>query len=183
MLPDEKLFLKVLATLNEAQARWCVARETLARGIIELLAHRSDSGKFWRRALRSSLFGHQSRFVGPFVCVPVLGACFRLTGSAPEFRLPIFFPPDFHSEDRLVLFPFSARPDVPPRPHPRVFRLVWYERRVCIRFSARWHRPQRARFPANGGYHEDLNPCRSAAVAAVQDALRLAVRCRSHPEP
>jgi hypothetical protein len=32
MLPDEKLFLKVLATLNEAQARWCVARETLARG-------------------------------------------------------------------------------------------------------------------------------------------------------
>jgi Rhodopirellula transposase DDE domain len=32
MLLDEKLFLKVLATLSEAQARWWIARETLARG-------------------------------------------------------------------------------------------------------------------------------------------------------
>jgi hypothetical protein len=32
MVAKEKLFLKVLGTLNEAQARWYVARESLAQG-------------------------------------------------------------------------------------------------------------------------------------------------------
>jgi hypothetical protein len=32
MVADEKLFLKVLGTLNEAQARWYVAREAIAQG-------------------------------------------------------------------------------------------------------------------------------------------------------
>jgi hypothetical protein len=32
MAADEKLFLKVLGTLNEAQARWYVAREAIAQG-------------------------------------------------------------------------------------------------------------------------------------------------------
>src|SRR5919108_5403230 len=32
MVAEEKLFLKVLGTLNEAQARWYVAREAIAQG-------------------------------------------------------------------------------------------------------------------------------------------------------
>ncbi len=32
MVADEKLFLRVLGTLNEAQAHWYVAREVIARG-------------------------------------------------------------------------------------------------------------------------------------------------------
>ena len=64
MAADKKLFLKVLGTLNEAQARWYVAREAIAQGRGGLKAMHQLTG------MAGPLFCAASKRCVPGGCAP-----------------------------------------------------------------------------------------------------------------
>ena len=118
------------------------------------------------RTLRFTWFGHQSRFVCAWVA-PVTGQLVSVAMSSPSFELlnELRSLPTFHSHGRRagprlltrvihrsytlrrslveILAPLSGSSDIFPRTDSGLSTSCggsW----VCIRFSADWHRLQRA---------------------------------------